>query len=240
MNAVIVKGDNLELTAALPREMAQCQEALIGWCQQKIRTIREEINDLTAAVDSAIKHKWAVSALKRQLDKAKKRIIYYGKVMTALKAGYCIVPNFPITGFAIRTNRSIPSGNAVESWWARFEQHPTVLPEGQGEYKNPLPLVQRDKNTEVDAAGKTKTKNISYPVGWTPEMEFPISMAKPQIIEATSAALKLHVFDALGICPPERRRDPMIIGAIYDGSAPRLADKRVSFLIAWHLDTQVL
>lgn len=238
-NPIVVKGENLELTAALPAEMAQCQTALIEWCAQKIRGMREEINDLAAAVDSAVKHKWGASALKGQLDKAKKRIVYYGKVMSALKAGYCLIPNFPITGFAIRTKRKIPAGQASDTWWAQFEQKPTPLPEGEGEYKNPFPLVMRDENTETLPDGKTRTKKIAYPVEWD-GLEFPLSMAKPQIIEAASEAMKLHVFDALGICPPARRRDPMIIGAIYDPTAGRFSERRVSFLIAWHLDTKVL
>lgn len=235
---VVVKGDNVEVTAALPSEMVQCQDALIQWCQQKVRGIREETNELTAAVQSAVQHKWGASVLKRQLDKSKKRIVYYGKIMSALKAGYCIIPNFPITGFAIRTKRKIPTGNATENWWARFEQKPTPLPEGEGEYKNPFPLVMQDGTKEIKD-GKEITKKVAYPYEWN-DLEFPISMAKPQIIETTSAAMNLHIFDALGICPPERRRDPMIIGAIYDPTAAKHADRRVSFLIAWHLDTRVL
>lgn len=236
--AVVLKGDHVEVTAALPSEMAQCQDALISWCQQKIRALREEIKDLSESVDAALKNKWGVSALKRQLDKAKHRIVYYGKVMAALKAGYCIVPNFPISGFAIRTTKDAPRGKNTFDNWAAFEQKPQQLPEGQGEYKNPFPVIYQ-REVEIMQQDKLVKKNEYFPETWR-DLEFPLSMAKPQIIEATSNAMKLQIFDVLGICPPARRADPMIIGQVIDRSAGRFSEKRVSFLIAWHLDTRVL
>lgn len=235
---VVVKGENVEVTASMPSEMVQCQSALIDWCAAKIRGIRGDITELAASVEQATKNKWAVSTLRAQLRKAQQQIVYYGKVMSALKRGYCIVPNFPITAFAIRTTKAGPSGAAQDYKWANFEQAPQQLPEGEGDYKNPFPVIYQH---EVDAVkdGKPTKKTEYFPEEWR-AVEFPVSMAKPQIMEAAGIAMKLNLFDALGICPPTRRADPMIIGQIIDRSRGKYAVRTTSFLIAWHLDTRVL
>jgi hypothetical protein len=47
------------------------------------------------------------------------------------------------------------------------------------------------------------------------------------------------VFDTIGICPPQRKGDPLIIGQIMM-PGPRWNRETVSFLIAWHLDLRTL
>jgi len=77
---------------------------------------------------------------------------------------------------------------------------------------------------------------------WTTDFQevvFPLVAARPEIMGATADAMGLKVFDAIGICPPVRKGDPLIIGKIY-GQGPNWNRKEVSFLIAWHLDLRVL
>lgn len=241
MNEVVVtKGEEIQVTAAQPAEMVQAQSALIMWCGRKIASLRSEMTELQEELDIATKNKWRTASFKRMLGLAKARIIFYGKVQKALKLGFCIVPNFPVTGFAIRSDKPHPTGKATFDKWAAFEQHAQTLPEGVGEYQNPFPILF-EHYVPAEENQKPVTKKEFFPKHWA-EMEFPISMAKPQIMAATEAAMSLNLFDSFGICPPSRGRvDPMIIGQIIDPRASGYGDrKRVSFLVAWHLDTSVL
>jgi len=64
-------------------------------------------------------------------------------------------------------------------------------------------------------------------------------MCKPQIMEATSRAMALKIFDRFGVFPPTQDDDPVILGQIVH-KAGQYRTKIVSFLIAWHLNTNVL
>jgi hypothetical protein len=70
-------------------------------------------------------------------------------------------------------------------------------------------------------------------------VEFPIAAAQAEVMTATQEAMALKVFDAIGICPPQRKGDPLIIGQIMMPGT-RWSRKTVSFLIAWHLDLRTL
>lgn len=241
MSTAIIKhaGKNLEVTASLPHEMQQCQSALMKWCQQKIASIREEINAANSEMEIAIKHKWRASGWKKRIALDERRITFFGKILAALKAGYSIVPNFPITLFAIRSNVTTPKGQAETSRWGRFEQNAQPLEIGKGDYKNPFPLIQEDGITEKNNEGKEVQKKLYYPVEWD-EMEFPASMAKPHIMESTAEAMKSGIFDQFGICPPERKRDPMIIAQIIDPRPVAYGSRKaISFLVCWHLNTEI-
>lgn len=88
---------DIELTATLPREMEMAQVQLIEWCKNKILELKADLADLDGAYNHAKKHAWKCSTFKTHALKCSKRIVYYEKVLAALEAGYCIVPNFPVT-----------------------------------------------------------------------------------------------------------------------------------------------
>lgn len=236
-SAVPVVGGNIAVSATQPEEMRQSNAALMRWCQHKLRECRAEIEDLTQELEIATRNKWRASGFKRQLDKARKRIVYYGKIFQALKAGYCIIPNFPIEGFLIRTNRTHVKQKETSHWnWTMFlQQDAMALTKGEGTYKNPFPVARQREEKEADG----RIKKIVWADDWK-DVEFPIAMAKPNIMLATEAAVKLNLFDVFGICPPRRRADPMIIAQIIDPTSTKWNRQVVSFLIAWHLDTSVL
>lgn len=207
--------------------MVESQVMLIGWTSAKIAGIESEINELSEAVEHAVKNKWKATTLKNQLVKAKKTLNYYVKVREALNKGYYIVPNFPVQLFAIRTKKESPQGYS-NYFWDNHQQSAQQLPIGEGEYKNPFPLVERNRDTQNSG------NNYSSTTDWD-EFEFPITMAKPVIMEATSRAMALQIFDEIGVFPPTKKEDPVIIGRInlkHGG-----ATKTVSFMIAWHLNT---
>ena len=192
---------DIELTALLPSEMVESQKQLIDWCVRKIANEQMQANELQEAYEHAKRMKWKSGPLQRQANLAVKRVEYYGKVKGALEAGYYIVPNFPIEIFAIRTDRKKPLKMfSTSQWGKRREQEAKELPLGEGEYKNPFPLVQQENET-IDG----KNYYQSWAEEWD-QFEFPINMAKPQIMDVTNVSMQRKIFDRIGVMPPIRRR----------------------------------
>lgn len=221
--------NDIELTATLPQEMVESQRQLIAWCENKIAAVRLDSKELLEAYNHAKNFSWKFDVLERQYRKSVKTVQYYEKIKSALEAGFYIVPNFPIQMFAIRTTKEDPKAGYVEYFWSDHIQYAQELPQGKGEYKNPFPLIVRDKHKNSEG----REEQSSYASDWD-ELEFPITMAKPRIMEATGRAMALQIFDQIGIMPANKKEDPVIIGQIITHK------KTVSFMIAWHLNTNVL
>lgn len=224
--------EDIALTATLPSEMVGSQKLLIEWCEKKIALVKAESMELFDAYERARKMKWKDKPLHDLHVAAVKRWEYYEKVKAALLEGYYIVPNFQIDMFAIRTNKKNAKGSSTY-YYSTHQQSAQELPIGEAEYKNPFPLIERHKSRDE----KGNREDLSVAVGWD-EMEFPITMAKPNIMEATSRAMALKIFDEIGIVPHNRKEDPIIIGRIKSGKGTKR--KAVSFMIAWHLDTRMI
>lgn len=94
--------------------------------------------------------------------------------------------------------------------------------------------------TETKQRSDGKYETESYPTEWD-QFEFPINMAKPKIMSVTQTTLALKVFDRIGVMPSVRRKkeDPVIIGQIIHKRGPA-STQIVSFMIAWHLNTNML
>lgn len=225
---------DLELTAMAPLEMVNAQQQLITWCDGKLVSLRHESKELFDAYEHAKFMDWKYSTLEGQYKKSLKKISYYEKIKSALLEGYYIVPNFPIQLFAIRTNRKKVSGSSGQ-YWGDFRQEEQELIAGDGEYQNPFPVVVRQQAIHKD--GVELRKSHSYADEWA-EMEFPITMSKPNIMKATSRAMALKIFDRIGVMPATKNEDPVIIGQIIRKNG--WTKKIVSFMIAWHLNTNVL
>ncbi len=148
--------------------------------------------------------------------------------------GYYIVPNFPIQMFAIKTNRRRVHvrSNSVNS---DHQQQCVILSIGKGDYKNPFPLVER-RYAKYNGDEKIES-SMSQASDWD-DIDFPITMAKPKIMEATTRAMALKIFDQIGVMPVTRNEDPVIIGQIIRKSG--YMTKTVSFMIAWHLNTNMI
>jgi len=233
-NIPTVQTKDIQLTATLPHEMVESQNQLINWTENKLKELQLEEIDLRLAYEHAKKCKWKWNTLYNQHQKSVKKIEYYEKLHSALLHDYYIVPNFPIQMFAIKTDRKFPSGHKWQ-YWGDFEQDAKELPQNEGEYKNPFPVIKR--NSEIYKDGKTVRNAASWADDWD-KFEFPLMMAKPQIMEATSRAMALKVFDQIGIMPAAKKEDPVIIGQIIRKSGN--TKKIISFMIAWHLNTNVL
>lgn len=227
---------DLQLTATIPNEMMVAQTKLISWCENKIGFLNLEVQELKAAYEHAKKMKWKYTTLQNQYNKTTRQVSYYEKIKAALEAGYTIIPNFPVDIFAIRTEKGKPKQYLSTHRWdsQRTNQQADArdLPLTVGDYVNPRPHVYSKVLDE-------KT-NKYWAEEWRDEIEFPLNMAKPIIMEATSHAMALKIFDKFGVFPSARKNDdPVIIGQIAHKSG-QYQTKIVSFMIAWHINTNVL
>jgi hypothetical protein len=230
-----------QVTATTPDAMTQSQSGMIAWFKRKVVECYSELDETTEAYEHAVKQKWSSSALKRMADKASKRLTFYRKVLAALEHGFVMIPNFPVTAFAIRTDKKNPlKMMSTRSWNNSHEQESQMKPAGEGNYKNPFPeICQRTIKEETP----TTNALINYWAEAWKEMEFPLTMAKPRIMEATTNAMALKIFDDLCILPERRTKgDPMILARIFDGTSPYKGNfrKHVTFLVAWHVDLRTI
>lgn len=247
--AVPVKqiGDDLLLTADTSHDLQVCQAALIHWCEKKIATEQANYEEIESAYLEAKKNKWASKTLHRHTALAAKRVTFYKKVLEALRNGYAIVPNFPVQLFAIRTTkeRPLPKTYVRTNQWGgpRHAQFSDVLPSGVGGYQNPFPVVLQQTKQLPDGKGGTKTEWTTWAHEWA-DLEFPINMARLEVMQASQRAMALKVFDEIGVLPdPSRPKgDPVIIGRIVDPRDLKSWQNRraISFMISWHLDTRTL
>jgi len=221
---VAVENENLELSATTPQEMVRCHSAMIAWCDRKIVTIQNEARELSEAAAHAKKNKWKWQTLQRHAEMAEKRVTFYQKFKAALEAGYSVVPNFPVELFAIRTKSKKPKEVLLllflrSSRAHDFSQEAKVLPAGEGEYKNPQPVIRTDdsKKQEVQRQGYKETIQPFWAADWD-ELEFPANMARLHVMDATKQAMDKKIFDEIGMFPADRKRnpDPVIIGRIID------------------------
>lgn len=239
--APVVPGENVELTATAPDEIGQAQIRLIDWCKNRILNLKVEYEELREAYDHAVAQKWKSSTLERPATRCLKRVQFYEKMLSALEHGYCIIPNFPVTVFAIRTDKTKPLKTATFEHWNNHEQLAAGIPAGEGDYKNPFP-VQWETMVPNPSREDEKRMSKQYTAEEWADLDFPLNMAKPRIMEATTRAMALKIFDDFGILPGNKKEDPIIVGRLRDPrSGPYRGQTRwVTMMIAWHLNTRDL
>jgi len=224
--------DDIQLTATVPQEMIIAQQSLIEWCNKKLKEKRFNAKELGEATDHAKKNKWRWQVHDRHYKLALKRIVFYEKLKAAVDAGYYIVPNFPVQNFAVRTDRHSPNKMISAYFSNNHEQLTHDQPIGKGDYKSPFPEIYQKT---IDEA---KNQKQYWAENWE-DVEFPVNMAKPIIMEAVSQAMALKIFDRFGVMPSIRKNDdPVIIGQIVRKNGYQ--EQIVSFMIAWHLNTNIL
>ena len=232
--------DDVQLVARSPDDMQRAQQSLSAWVSQKIAILERDFDDATQNSRLAVSSKISPKVFDRQCDMLRRRIQFYEKIQQAVGAGYCIVPNFPVDIFAIRTTRKAPKRGESTYSLSRFEQHPMKLPAGAGEYQDNLPVVSSRVESRTDREGKEIQQRVYYPSDWPEEIDFPVSVVKPVVMSATTQAMALKCFDSLGIAGGRHQKgDPIVVGHIYD-PRDRGFYRFVTFLIAWWVDTRDL
>jgi len=227
--------ENVFLAARNSAEMENCQRQLADWLKMKVAACKSEYKELSVAVEHAEKNKWAVSALRSSRSRAKARVTYYEKLLAATEAGYVMLPWMWNDVFAIRVVRKeasrISSGTQQYHQPAIPDQSCDIAPVGEGKYVSSSSEGYED-STKVNESGKEITKYFSVATDFR-DVEFPVTAAKPVLMNATAQAMALKIFDEIGIAPARRGKDPIIVGAV---KGPRT----ILFLIAWYLDTRAL
>jgi hypothetical protein len=226
--------------AKSPMEMAEAQEGLLVWAREKLAHLRSDYDEMEEAYNHARKMKWKASPMRRQMTKIQKHITYYTKVEAALAEGYYLIPNFPVDVVAIRTRREFPKHyETTERGSLGMEQESDASPMGEGTFVSPTPRLDSEYRERTDHQGKKKLDKWFWPDRFEP-FDFPFTVTKPEIIDGTKRAMVKKVFDEIGILPQRQRRrgDPMIIGQVVLREG--YSEKRLSFLIAWFVDTNTL
>lgn len=251
-NSLVLPDVPMKLAARDAQQMEASRNFLITWFEKRIAEEAASGDELEAAYNSAIKHKWAVKALRNQLNKAAKRVSFYLKAKAAVEAGFTLVPNFPIDLFAIRVTQAHPTPqieSTTSNWWPSVsDEQPKQEPMGKGGYVSPRQTISQWNEPETDSNGKAITRRYTQ-VEEFREIDFPVTVAHPIVMDATAQAMGMKLFDSIGICQDtqasrragRRKGDPLVIGRIYMPRTNGYGDpKAISFLIAWHVDLRAL
>jgi len=223
------------LVAVTPTDLVPAQQGLLEWIGQRLTAIVAEFSEAEKELEYARSHKWRTSALTANLNKIAKRQTFYEKLKAAVAAGYVIMPALPMNVIAIRTRAKNPRDTQGPAW-SSFEQLAQALPEGAGEYKNPMPTKDSFTEEEKNHKGETVSKEVYFPVAFEDEFAMPVELCKPTLLERTSTAMALKIFDEIGIVRDDhrynRRGDPVVCGTVID---PTRRGRRFAFFIAWAL-----
>jgi hypothetical protein len=237
---VPLHGDDVVVLARNPEEMATAQQGLLSWADAKIRAEQANLDDAQTNLNHAVSMKIRTEGWKRQVSRAKKLVLYYTKMRSALEEGYCIVPNFPIQIIATKTGRKLPKPKKFSNSWNVPAVAYDALPQGEGRYVDPNPTFISEE-VEKERNGRTETVTVHSTYEFQEDIDFPFKTVKPQILSDLDRALKLKLFDEIGVLPQAGRRkgDPMIIGQIKrrDGTYQETV---TSFLITWWVDSRDL
>ena len=227
-------------------EMVQAKAGIQSWLERKIQSIEDEIALIQETYDSAVRHKWKSSTFKGQLQREKQKLLYYGKLLAACEAGYVIVPNMDMDVFAIRVKKDKPSVKPVERHETYKPSTPFIDDEpeqrlsiGEGRYESPQQLV-KTKRWETTNENNQLVHHVRVtPVGFA-DMEFPLAIAHPLVMDATARAMSMKIFDRVGVVRDRSQTsgDPIVLGQITRKVGWQL--KTASFLIAWYLDPRTL
>lgn len=250
------------LTAVNPTEMQAVESNLKPWLEIKLAEIEQNIVECNRALNEAKDNGWSTSALTAARNRAVDDETFYNKILLAVEAGHTIIPDFPISIFAIR--RSQPDQRQLHTWtghvsksetWLSNPARPDYAPAGAGEYRNPRPEVNTwfsymRKNAEGQEYRPYNIERTGRPVG---PIVFPSQTARSPIMRATADAMAEKTFDQIGVCLPVapdalarrvqenagRAGDPIVIGQVVrKGMGGR--HRVVSFIIAWYLNLNEL
>lgn len=223
------------LVAVTPTDLVPAQASLLDWIGKRIAALATEFTEASTELDYAMTHKWRSGPLRANVNRIAKRQTFYEKLKAAVEAGYVLMPALPMDVLAIRTKAQTPRA-AQSDWSASFEQQAQALPEGVGEYKNPLPITDTDTEERKNSKGEVRQQTVHFPVEFDEEFSMPVDLCKPVLLERTQAAMALKIFDEIGVVRDDhrwnKRGDPIIVGTVID---PTRHNRRFAFFLAWAL-----
>ena len=219
-------------------EIAEGQGQLLQWFEAKVLELKGTVSDAEGNLATAEKNTWKLDPFKRQLRKARKELIFFEKGTEAIRAGYWLVPNFPLEIFAVRTSKKNPPPG-----WKRFEFDTRVASDGsavgEGKYVSPEPYLHTKNDKYQGKDGNTYNRTLYAADGHDEAPLFPFSLVKPEVLTATSVAKAKMIFDELGTMRQDvKGRDPVIAGRI--SMREGALAKTLTFLICWFIDSKAL
>ncbi len=229
--------------ASDPQDLMAAQGKMAAWARMKISQLENERLELSTELEIAKRNKWRSGSWQKQITMIDRRINYYKKIEHVINDGYVLVPSMPMDVFAVRvkTTAIVPGG--IHDWRTRNKAKQVAagtLPSGEGKnISNDTVCIQWDE-TEKDSAGREE-KKMYYQATELQDVEFPLDLARPVIMEKTAKALAMKAFDEVGVVRDRmgtnRRADPFVLGRIID---PRPGRHGLCFFIAWHIDVSDL
>lgn len=242
-NVVPDVATDLRLVARSADEMKTAQSQLSEWFRQKQQIAERDLALFDDQLRVAKENGWRDDKLKRLRGIQRKRVSFYEKCAVAAEHGYCLIPNLNCDLFAARTTRLKPLRDEAErSPWRNRSQRGDAPPLGKGEYVDTNPFVGSFKIREwSEKEQKEITKTIEFNDRFD-EVEFPLSIAHPEVMTKTGEAMAIKAFDAIGVLPERRQKgDPLALGVIFKPGASKWdTNGRVTFLIAWYVDTSTI
>lgn len=235
--------NDVKLVARDAAEMRAAQGQMAEWFRGKLEITRRDRDEMQQCVESGEKAGMNTRALKRQATNLSRRCEFYEKCLIAAENGYCLVPNMNADTFALRTDKRRPSKRNESKWThsAGREQPTERLPAGSGDYVRDEPATASITVDEHQKDGTVVERTYHFADEWM-DMEFPISVAKPEVMDRTVEAMALKVFDRLEVLPGRAAKgDPIVLGVIrHPMSTTWDTSKDLHFLIAWYIDTATL
>lgn len=224
------------IVATSPAQMEESQSALIAFCAKKSASISRELATLREELAIAERNHWGTAPIKRRLRREGKRLTFYAKIRSALKAGWYVVPNFMGDAFALRTDQKVPRRERVLRYVGGhdFRQRSRQLAEGEGRYIRPAASYTHEGKIKDGTYqdGSAKMADLYLPADLE-DVEFPLEMMRPEIMDATGRAMALKVFDEMLLARDYAScGDPMILGRILNPVRNR---PDATFFVAWAL-----
>jgi hypothetical protein len=244
-------------TAVAPAPLADCQlvarnrfelqaahTKMVEWATNKLEQVDVDLDVERTALGVAKASGWVHAPFERRIKKLERMRLFYEKIHAALEAGYAIVPNFQMNVFAIRTRDAAPRGapqSSSQAWPVPdFTQRAQAVRADEGSYQNPVPVLHRDKSVVQGADGKQSVEYTFWPDAEFSDIAFPAALAKPVLMQATSEAMAMKLFDEIGVAvdtwDQNRGRahgDPILLGRLLN---PRRARPALTFFIGWYFD----
>lgn len=234
-------GNDLVIIADNPQELAEGQVALIEQIKIKEGIAQQDLDSANALIEACEESNINSGHANRLRLRAESRLLYLGKVRSALEAGYAIVPNLTGNTIAIRVKRDKPAPNAQVSTGYKRDQPaalPQILPEGEGRYVDPN--VLQEVHLLDDSAEKHKREWMTVATEFDDDIGLPVEFLKPTIVQKTGKCMMRKLFDEIAVVQNQwnpasgTKGDPMVVGRIID----RRNRKAMSFLVAWFIDTK--
>jgi hypothetical protein len=225
-------------------EMEAARIQVRAYLERQSLLTSSELAELNDALRAAQLANFKTSRIEAAIGRLRKRQRYLSHLTAAVAAGYSIVPNMPMTVFAVRVKRDQPllqsstGGSLRSAAWDIDQERGQLLEAGAGRYVSPDILTEHSSSQEDDGKGGKRVKHTLETTQYD-AIDFPFAAAHASVMNATQEAMALKIFDRIGIVPETRPKgDPIILGQIIERHGQ--SERVVSCLIAWHIDLRTL